>query len=276
MTSGWNFDNISSQKRRLGPPQDGSERGTPLEQIALGDSDTKGTVLQEVDTPGAYEFAPGNNDDTLLSRIELDIQNTTTSSASETLTFTLSSVYGPVTTQIYQRTHDLTLDGKTSAKVALSGDGRDLRADGEYVSGFYPLPVSTIRVESVFSGSSISIDSLIVYLKDTGWVENWSPGGKYRFTGPNEVSRIEARPNEDGIRLPSGVFDQTGQFHNALVSGTGNGNRDGNGLDIDPTTQAPSNPSNGQVEYADGVGWDPGADGVAGFYGYEEGSWVKL
>lgn len=37
---------------------------------------------------------------------------------------------------------------------------------------------------------------------------------------------------------------------------------------------APTRPRDGMVVYADGTDWNPGA-GV-GFYGYENGAWVKL
>jgi len=41
-----------------------------------------------------------------------------------------------------------------------------------------------------------------------------------------------------------------------------------------PKSSAPPSPSNGDVAYADGAGWDPGSG--AGLYCYEEGSWIKL
>ncbi len=43
---------------------------------------------------------------------------------------------------------------------------------------------------------------------------------------------------------------------------------------IVPKTTEPSQPVNGLIEYADGVGWNPGSG--AGFYGYENGAWTKL
>lgn len=48
----------------------------------------------------------------------------------------------------------------------------------------------------------------------------------------------------------------------------------GQGGRFEPQSSAPSSPQNGDVQYADGTNWDPGSG--AGFYGYEEGSWVKL
>jgi hypothetical protein len=39
-------------------------------------------------------------------------------------------------------------------------------------------------------------------------------------------------------------------------------------------TAAPTRPSNGAIVYADGTEWDPGSG--EGFYGYEDGAWVKL
>ena len=36
----------------------------------------------------------------------------------------------------------------------------------------------------------------------------------------------------------------------------------------------PKNPQNGDIVYADGTSWNPGSG--LGFYGYENGSWVKL
>lgn len=36
----------------------------------------------------------------------------------------------------------------------------------------------------------------------------------------------------------------------------------------------PARPSNGMLVYADGTEWDPGSG--EGFYGYENGAWVKL
>lgn len=43
---------------------------------------------------------------------------------------------------------------------------------------------------------------------------------------------------------------------------------------IDPSYAAPLKPRDGDVRYADGTEWNPGS-GV-GFYGYENGAWVKL
>ena len=37
---------------------------------------------------------------------------------------------------------------------------------------------------------------------------------------------------------------------------------------------SPKRPFNGMVVYADGAEWDPGSG--EGFYGYENGAWVKL
>lgn len=46
-----------------------------------------------------------------------------------------------------------------------------------------------------------------------------------------------------------------------------------NKLNLQPQTSAPGG-TNGDIVYADGTNWDPGSG--AGFYGYEEGTWVKL
>lgn len=46
------------------------------------------------------------------------------------------------------------------------------------------------------------------------------------------------------------------------------------GLRVPVQTAAPASPVNGDIAYADGAGWNPGAG--AGFYGYESGAWVKL
>lgn len=43
---------------------------------------------------------------------------------------------------------------------------------------------------------------------------------------------------------------------------------------IEPRGTAPERPANGDLAYADGVGWDPGSG--EGFYGFEAGAWVKL
>jgi hypothetical protein len=45
-------------------------------------------------------------------------------------------------------------------------------------------------------------------------------------------------------------------------------------LKIRVRNSAPDKPRNGMIVYADGTSWNPGS-GV-GFYGYENGSWVKL
>lgn len=37
---------------------------------------------------------------------------------------------------------------------------------------------------------------------------------------------------------------------------------------------APAKPLNGMLVYADGTNWNPGAG--LGFYGYENGAWIKL
>lgn len=41
-----------------------------------------------------------------------------------------------------------------------------------------------------------------------------------------------------------------------------------------PLGAPPARPENGVIAYADGTHWDPGSG--AGFYGYENGGWVKL
>lgn len=46
------------------------------------------------------------------------------------------------------------------------------------------------------------------------------------------------------------------------------------GLYAPPLSAAPARPADGVIAYADGTNWDPGSG--AGFYGYEDGSWVKL
>lgn len=38
----------------------------------------------------------------------------------------------------------------------------------------------------------------------------------------------------------------------------------------------PARPRDGMIAYADGTNWDPKGDGTEGFFGYEDGSWVKL
>lgn len=45
-------------------------------------------------------------------------------------------------------------------------------------------------------------------------------------------------------------------------------------LQLDILENEPPTPFNGMVVYADGTSWNPGA-GV-GFYGYQNGAWVKL
>lgn len=46
------------------------------------------------------------------------------------------------------------------------------------------------------------------------------------------------------------------------------------GLRVPVVTAAPGSPADGDIAYADGAGWNPGAG--EGFYGYENGAWVKL
>lgn len=41
-----------------------------------------------------------------------------------------------------------------------------------------------------------------------------------------------------------------------------------------PLAAEPAKPENGVIVYADGTNWNPGSG--QGFYGYENGSWVKL
>ena len=41
-----------------------------------------------------------------------------------------------------------------------------------------------------------------------------------------------------------------------------------------PLAAEPAKPQDGVIVYADGTNWDPGSG--LGFYGYENGSWVKL
>lgn len=45
-------------------------------------------------------------------------------------------------------------------------------------------------------------------------------------------------------------------------------------LRVQPRTAAPQKIEDGQIVYADGVIWNPGAG--AGFYGRQAGAWVKL
>lgn len=45
-------------------------------------------------------------------------------------------------------------------------------------------------------------------------------------------------------------------------------------INVQPRTSAPSTPTNGDIVYANGTGWDPGSG--AGGYIREEGAWVKL
>ena len=46
------------------------------------------------------------------------------------------------------------------------------------------------------------------------------------------------------------------------------------GIQLDELTAAPAKPSDGMLVYADGTNWNPGSG--EGFYGYENGAWVKL
>lgn len=43
---------------------------------------------------------------------------------------------------------------------------------------------------------------------------------------------------------------------------------------IDPVNVEPTNKRDGMIRYADGTDWNPGSG--EGFYGYENGAWVKL
>jgi hypothetical protein len=43
---------------------------------------------------------------------------------------------------------------------------------------------------------------------------------------------------------------------------------------LDVLNNPPDKPANGTIAYADGTNWNPGSG--EGFYGYENGSWVKL
>lgn len=43
---------------------------------------------------------------------------------------------------------------------------------------------------------------------------------------------------------------------------------------LDPSYVAPGKPRNGDIRYADGTSWNPGSG--EGFYGYENGAWVKF
>lgn len=43
---------------------------------------------------------------------------------------------------------------------------------------------------------------------------------------------------------------------------------------LEPQSRPPYGPSEGQIVFADGTNWNPGAG--AGFYGYQAGAWVKL
>lgn len=42
----------------------------------------------------------------------------------------------------------------------------------------------------------------------------------------------------------------------------------------EPLNEEPAKPEDGLIAYADGTDWNPGSG--EGFYGYENGSWVKL
>lgn len=46
------------------------------------------------------------------------------------------------------------------------------------------------------------------------------------------------------------------------------------GINLRVMTAAPDDPGDGDIYYADGVGWNPGSG--AGFYGYQSGAYVKL
>ena len=45
-------------------------------------------------------------------------------------------------------------------------------------------------------------------------------------------------------------------------------------IQLDELDAAPAKPSDGMIAYADGTNWNPGSG--EGFYGYENGAWVKL
>lgn len=45
-------------------------------------------------------------------------------------------------------------------------------------------------------------------------------------------------------------------------------------LTLDQLSESPARPVDGMLVYADGSNWDPGSG--EGFYGRENGSWVKL
>jgi len=45
-------------------------------------------------------------------------------------------------------------------------------------------------------------------------------------------------------------------------------------LHLDVLENEPADPFDGMIAYADGTSWDPGSG--EGFYGYENGAWVKL
>lgn len=45
-------------------------------------------------------------------------------------------------------------------------------------------------------------------------------------------------------------------------------------LHLDVLENEPSDPFDGMLVYADGTSWNPGSG--EGFYGYENGAWVKL
>lgn len=48
----------------------------------------------------------------------------------------------------------------------------------------------------------------------------------------------------------------------------------GRSINLPELTAAPAKPRDGMIVYADGTSWNPGAG--EGFYGYQNGSWVKL
>jgi len=193
------------------------------------------------------------------------------------------------------RETEITLGAGNSTVLAVSGDGRTSHPAyteaGARVPGSLPLQPGTETVveatsQNATDGDSttagLTIEETWAFVYPTEWTTELMGTGALRTRGPDDRVRRIGHPGERGYRFPEGirVGADDPQLLRKLVSGTAIGrnrdyNGDGNGLRLRERSDEPLDPQSGDIELADGSGWDPG-DGQGPYVYTDAGAWVAL
>ena len=165
------------------------------DQYALGTGES--AIVSERETPTDFTFT-ADEDQSVLQHVELRVTNSGTASATEDVTLTLARSFGGADTPVAEET-------KTGVTVA-AGDVETPK----FLAGDAGLRSGTYHVTATTSGTTLTVEQVDVYTRDTQLAWELQSGGRARLIDHNKQTRMAVSPLTSGVRFPEGIVGQDG------------------------------------------------------------------